>query len=225
MSSITSFSFDDQLIREQDGLWSVYDLIEVIGGQKNPRKVWERLTVSFPEVVAKCHNLKFPGAGQRNTPVCDRQVALEIIGLLPGAVGKKYREEAAKLFLRYMDADVTVATEVVKRSTDEAAIAEHQKATEQHQKYLTTYHGIHGELHEHGCESIHHATYNKKANEAMGIEKGTRPKMSRKQELELWMYQAAGEHRLMDDTESQGWGAVNVAVKAGESVLKSLTGK
>ena len=122
MSILTVFSFDDQLIREQDGRWSVYDMIKVIGGQKNPHDAWKRLTVSYPEVLAKCEDWKFPGAGQRNTPVCDRQVALEIIGLLPGAVGKKYREEAAKLFLRYVDADITLADEIVQRQTDKKSV-------------------------------------------------------------------------------------------------------
>ena len=44
-------------------------MIRVLGGQKNPRQVWERLIASHPEVVPKCDNLQFPGAGQRETPV------------------------------------------------------------------------------------------------------------------------------------------------------------
>ena len=48
---------------------SVFDMIRVLGGQKNPRQVWERLIASHPEVVPKCDNLQFPGAGQRETPV------------------------------------------------------------------------------------------------------------------------------------------------------------
>jgi hypothetical protein len=44
-------------------------MIRVLGAQRNPRKAWERLTESHPEVVAKCYNLQFPGPGQRDTPV------------------------------------------------------------------------------------------------------------------------------------------------------------
>ena len=40
-----------------------------MGGQKAPRKALERLTETHPEVVLKCHNLQFPGPGQRETPV------------------------------------------------------------------------------------------------------------------------------------------------------------
>jgi len=89
MSSLTSFSFDNQLIREQDGLWSVYDIIEVIGGQKSSGEVWKRLVAKGFINSHKCELISFTqasGRKGRKTPACDRQVALEIIGLLPGAV-------------------------------------------------------------------------------------------------------------------------------------------
>ncbi len=44
-------------------------MIRVLGGQKNPRQAWERLVESHPEVVPKCDNLRFPGRGQRETPI------------------------------------------------------------------------------------------------------------------------------------------------------------
>ena len=47
----------------------MFDMIRVLGGQKNPRDAWNRLTETHPEVVGKCDNLQFPGAGQRETPV------------------------------------------------------------------------------------------------------------------------------------------------------------
>jgi len=88
-----------------DGQPSVFDMIRVLGGQKNPRQVWERLIASHPEVVPKCDNLQFPGPGQRDTPVAKtKEDAYYILGLLPGAVGKQYREEAAKLFVTFLDA-------------------------------------------------------------------------------------------------------------------------
>lgn len=59
--------------RTPDGRCSVYDLISVAGGQKNPRQAWERLIERYPEVVPKCDNFKFPGRGQRQTPVTDRE--------------------------------------------------------------------------------------------------------------------------------------------------------
>jgi len=63
---------------------SVLDMIRVLGGQKNPRQVWERLTESHSEVVPKCDNLRFPGPGQRETPVArTKEDAYYIPGLLP----------------------------------------------------------------------------------------------------------------------------------------------
>ena len=89
---------------------SVFDMIRVLGAQKNPRQVWERLVASHPEVVPKCDNLQFPGAGQRETPVATtKEDAYYILGLLPGAVGKQYRENAAKLFVTFLDKPEKVA--------------------------------------------------------------------------------------------------------------------
>ena len=79
-------------------------MIKVLGGQKNPKQVWLRLKGSHPEVVPKCDYLLFPGPGQRETPVAqDKEAAYYILGLLPGAVGRRYREHAAKVFARLVE--------------------------------------------------------------------------------------------------------------------------
>ena len=36
-----------------DERYSVFDVVEVIGGKKNPRDAWKVLTEQFPEVVGK----------------------------------------------------------------------------------------------------------------------------------------------------------------------------
>ena len=110
-----SLDFDSfgSIRRTEDGKISVYDLISVVSGQKSPREVWRRLTEQYPEVVTKCDNLKFKGAGQRNTPVTDKEGALYILGILPGAVGRKYREEAAKLVLKYLENPTELALEII----------------------------------------------------------------------------------------------------------------
>ena len=108
--------------RTSDGRASVIDLIMVIGGHKSPREVWKRLMERNPEAVTKCDGFKFLGRGQQKTPVTDRKGWAYIIGLLPGVVGNKYREEAANLVLRYLDADVTLAEEIVERTNDEQGL-------------------------------------------------------------------------------------------------------
>ena len=44
-------------------------MIQVLGGKKNPRQVWDSIIDLYPEVVQKTDNLQFPGAGQKETPV------------------------------------------------------------------------------------------------------------------------------------------------------------
>lgn len=105
--------------RTSDGQSSVYDLIRVIGQQKDPYNVWKRLYEQYPEVLTKCQDFKFPGKRQRETPVTDRAGWAYIIGLLPGVMGHKYREAAANLVLRYLDADITLAANVVDRNDNQ----------------------------------------------------------------------------------------------------------
>ena len=38
----------------------MFDMIRVLGGQKNPHDAWARLVESHPEVLGKCENLQFP---------------------------------------------------------------------------------------------------------------------------------------------------------------------
>ncbi|MFZ9739571.1 MAG: hypothetical protein ACO3EZ_16350 [Prochlorotrichaceae cyanobacterium] len=120
MTNLIKFDgFDDSEIRiTDDDRYSVLDLIKFCG-QKNPRQVWKRLTERFSEVVTKCDSYKFPGKGQQETPVANRQNILYIIGLLPGAVGRAYREESAKVFLQYLEASPELAESVIDRATPE----------------------------------------------------------------------------------------------------------
>lgn len=98
-----------------DGHSSVFDLIAVTGRQKDPHKVWKRLLESHPELPTKCRKFKFPGRGQRETPITDLQGWLYILALLPGTMGKKYREDAAQLVTRYLKGDQTLVDEIKDR--------------------------------------------------------------------------------------------------------------
>lgn len=99
---------------------SVYDMIRVLGGQKNPHQVWERLTETHAEVVPKCENFRFHGRGQRDTPVArTKEDAYYILGLLPGEAGKRYREDAARLFTAFLTDPASVAAAAVARMSGE----------------------------------------------------------------------------------------------------------
>ncbi|NEP60846.1 MAG: hypothetical protein F6K31_28325 [Symploca sp. SIO2G7] len=80
-----------------DGQFSVYDLIQNAAAKKSTREVWARLTENYSEVVTICDYLKFPGRGQRETPVTNLEGCIYIISLLPGDVGEKLRRLQAKI--------------------------------------------------------------------------------------------------------------------------------
>lgn len=89
----------------EDGRISVFDLINVCAEYKDRNsqyKVWVKLGGDFPDLLAKTTAYKFKGRAQKETPVCDRETALQIIGLLPGRAGRKYREAASKLVNAYL---------------------------------------------------------------------------------------------------------------------------
>ena len=116
MTNLICFDdFADSEIRvTDDGRFSVLDVIEFCG-KKNPVQVWSGdkrgngLAKKYIELSHKVDNFKFPGRGQRFTPVANRENILYIIGLLPGAIGRSYREESAKVFLQYLDASPELA--------------------------------------------------------------------------------------------------------------------
>lgn len=101
--------------KTEDGRFSVYDLIRIAGGQKNPRDTWKSICEHHSEVVGKTDNFQFVGKGQRNTPVATMENCLYILGLLPGECGKSYREKAANLVRRYIEGDADLGVEMIYR--------------------------------------------------------------------------------------------------------------
>lgn len=110
MSNLSVLGYGE--IRKTDNeRFSVYDVIQVVGGQKDPYNTWKRLSVEYPEVLTKCQDFQFPGQGQRKTPVSNKENILYIIGLLPGAVGRSYREDAAKLVMSKLNGEIQVSVD------------------------------------------------------------------------------------------------------------------
>lgn len=114
---ITFQDIEDQGVREQDGYYSVYDTIRICGHQWG-HKVFSRLRDYYPSTIEKCHYQTFSGRGQRPTPVADKDTILEIIGLLPGAIGDRYRREAANLFRKYLEGDSSLTESLIDRTDD-----------------------------------------------------------------------------------------------------------
>ncbi len=216
-SAITLLEGDSIRINE-NGLLSVFDIIRVVCGQKNPYQVWKRLKQEFEADLTNCENWKFPGERQRNTPVVDKKTALKIIGLLPGLAGRKYREVTARLLVEYLEAPDQLAKRAIDRIEDKEKLAQ----VKQHVTYRQSYHGVHNELKRHNSEDIHHATLNKYNNELVGLNNGDRPSMSKRSRALLAAIQSLQEVTLIDKEVTHAWSAVNAAKSTGNKIAKMI---
>lgn len=108
MSSLSFFTheFGDHEIRVVgDGRFSVLDVLKafvaptvrkgVQAKQINPTQVLKTLCDGNPEVLQLLEGFKFPGRGQRQTPVTDEQGMYQILMLMPGERGAEFRKWAA----------------------------------------------------------------------------------------------------------------------------------
>ena len=86
---------------------SVYDTIGALTGYPDDpsRGLFRRLLDSYPEVGASCTYFKFPGRGQRDTPVTNAEGITQIIMLLPGRAAAIARSSAANVMVRYLGGD------------------------------------------------------------------------------------------------------------------------
>ena len=121
MEALQLWTCDDGLIRINNaGQASVFDMIKTLGGKKNPRQVYSDLVARHPEVVQKTDSFRFRGRGQQNTPVTkDKESALYILGLLPGEVGRRYREQSAKLFVRWLEDPAGLVGDLADKLTED----------------------------------------------------------------------------------------------------------
>ena len=54
--------------RTENGRFSVYDLIRIAGGKKNPHDTWKRMTGTHSELLAKCESEELGAGKPRNQP-------------------------------------------------------------------------------------------------------------------------------------------------------------
>lgn len=107
---------------------SVLDTIQLVTGcgQSHACHTFRSITDSFPEVMKKIDNLKFPGRGQKPTPCAHVNVLMEIAFLCPGRHAKQFRTQSAVTLCRALGGDLTLVDEVMQRhaevsGTDEQA--------------------------------------------------------------------------------------------------------
>ncbi len=95
---------------------SVFDVIRDAVGANNERVLYHKLKVSNPEICLPCLIHRFPGAGQRDTPVADKATLLAIIVELPGTKAQRFRKYAATTLLKVLFPDSSFIEELKLRS-------------------------------------------------------------------------------------------------------------
>ena len=93
---------------------SVIDVVQAITG-KDARHAAEDvrgLCFSYAEVDGISVHYRFPGRGQRDTPVADVRGIVEIVMLLPGRQAARVRRQAAELLCRFLGEDLALVDEV-----------------------------------------------------------------------------------------------------------------
>lgn len=86
---------------------SVFDIIENIGGQKNPQSVFQRLKGK----IANCDYSKFE-TDHKPTPVISKEGVFLLINAIPGKQAQKIRLQCAQKLVRVMGGDETLIEEI-----------------------------------------------------------------------------------------------------------------
>ena len=105
---------------------SVYDVMCAITGHDSSvaSNEFTRLQQRHPEVRASVTNFKFPGRGQRDTPVTDARGLVMIMNLLPGRQAAQFRMKAADVLVRYLGGDRTLISEIQRNASAQDALPE-----------------------------------------------------------------------------------------------------
>lgn len=94
---------------------SVIDVIRiVIEGHTNPAVVWQRISedATNAEVITKCSDWKFSGAGQRVTQVTDSVGIMMLVNALPGVRARRFRASAMSALVRFLAGDPSLHEEI-----------------------------------------------------------------------------------------------------------------
>ena len=124
---ITQDWFNKQIRQTDDGKASVLDLIKHATSGRSERTVWKRLKAENPELEGLCDRVAFCDAvgrvdPSRATPVVDLEGWLQILSLLPGAAGKKYRKDTAEIMVRIWKGDADLGLAIMLRDTDKQRV-------------------------------------------------------------------------------------------------------
>ena len=99
--NLAVFEFSGQAVRStSDGRFSVFDVLVAFGvadKNQNAQVVYKRVAASNSEVSTFCSNFKFPGRGQRETPVATEEGMYQLLMLCPGKRASEFRKWASQV--------------------------------------------------------------------------------------------------------------------------------
>lgn len=117
--TVKILAFPDGEVRTTpDKRVSVTDVIQLATGIKNPAMTWSLIKKEFPEILNFVDNFKFPGSRGAGSPVVGKEGFIKLTMVLPGDGGKRFREQYTEMILRVMEADPTLAEEIIDRQDD-----------------------------------------------------------------------------------------------------------
>ena len=107
---------------------SVYDVVQLVTGcdQRHASRTFQRILDVHPNVHPKRADFKFPGQGQRPTPVAYLKDLVEIAWLCPGKHAKEFRRTGAVTMCRALGGDLSLVDEIRERHS--TVTAEDQEA-------------------------------------------------------------------------------------------------
>jgi hypothetical protein len=93
---------------------SVIDVISAVTSKdtKHSADAFSNLLKRFPEVSQSVGVFKFPGRGQRDTPVADARGIWKIITLLPGKAAAIFRDKSGDVMIRFLGGDESLISEI-----------------------------------------------------------------------------------------------------------------
>lgn len=104
---------------------SVIDVVQLVTGHdaKHASNALANILQSYPEVSQKSKLvfLKFPGRGQRPTPVADLPTLFRIMAILPGSRSRRFAGKSMDVFTRALAGDERLEPELKRRRTQLAA--------------------------------------------------------------------------------------------------------
>ena len=220
---------------------SVIDVIKLATGQNNhlSAQSYRRLCETYPEILTHTTDYKFPGQGQRKTPIAGVEGIVNVLQVLPGPKAAAFRKEQGELTVRFLGGDEDLIRQIkhINETTTEETnwFKEYVSRKRKYAacegvtgNYLDQYHKTNGQMVDIGvsnrsvfayCESLITETATGKKPWQVKEERGGRKSQSARQLMtdeELWLVQGCKLYQadFLQDTGNPDGDAMRAAQTA-----------